>query len=76
MRSGSGCLIILRALSVVSVILILHMRGQIHAYRRLVERTVERRDEEHYDLGSHTYEQHNVRSGQVCQLEQCSENND
>ena len=52
------------------------MEFQIHAIRRLVERTVEGSQEEHEHLGTHTQEQEEVSSGQVRQLKKRTQNND
>ena len=59
-----------------AAILALHiiMSRQFATVLGLVERAVERREEEHDDLRAHTYEHHQIGTRQVSQLEQCAEN--
>ena len=46
------------------------MQVEFHTVCRLVERTVEGRQEEHNDLGAHSQIEEEIRSGQVGQLKQ------
>ena len=57
-------------------IFLAYMSRYFLAYGCLVERTVEGRNEEHYNLGAHTEIQHDVGSGQVGELKQCTKDND
>ena len=57
-------------------LLLVNVSWEVSAFLRLVERTVERRDEEHEHLGAHTSEKHDVGTRQVGELEERTKNYD